>query len=509
LLPQQGKLPWELTQADFEAHMAWMRAQGYSANYIAQTLGVLANFYRWCAARQVDAECPPGFNPAACAPRPKYHPIYGGSLLSQAELEKLLGYMQRDDSPPGRRDYAFCLARLRLGVPLYSLQKLRWGQIDGTSPEGAWVRWRPEAEPARLPEEVWAAMREWLAASGRLAGMREGDYLFTPLVDPLQREPSDRAEAWDAGRYLSVDGLADHMRLYGLRLGIDKQKLTSLALRRTALRLRLDTGESPEQMRAFMDGQGRVRNTRRLMELLPRLPPDPPGDSLEPALPQRKSIPYPPGAGLKHGLFAHSQPPEQVLEILSEDIQGIEAELAGLRLLGRGLLELQAQRCSSKQRALLAQAYTLVAARLAMMVEAEKHLEQAGREGRQEDLWAEEFLAMLDRMDVEDGSEPFSAAFRAEALGGEPELALTARALVEEVAAMRLVLRNTLDQADEARQIGDIGEYTHLVDIYSKGCNRLLRLMRAGPVVHRRLVAHLKQVLETAIEEVTQDWVKF
>jgi hypothetical protein len=114
----------------------------------------------------------------------------------------------------------------------------------------------------------------------------------------------------------------------------------------------------------------------------------------------------------------------------------------------------------------------------------------------------------MERFAEEKGEQPSSAAFRAEALGGEPELALTARALVEEVAAMRLVLRNTLDLAGEARQNGAIAEYIHLVDIYGKGCNRLLRLMRADPAVHGRLAAHLQQVLETALEEVQKDWPK-
>ncbi len=51
-------------------------------------------------------------------------------LLSRSELEALLGFMGRDSSALGRRDYAFMLARLRLGVPLQRLQRLRWEQMS-------------------------------------------------------------------------------------------------------------------------------------------------------------------------------------------------------------------------------------------------------------------------------------------------------------------------------------------------------------------------------------------
>ena len=538
LLAQQGKLPWELAQADFEAHAAWMRAQGgYSSNYISHALGVLANFYRWCAARKVDPECSPGFNPAAGVRRPKTRPFEGASLLSRAEMEQLLGYMLRDSSPLGRREYAFTLARLHLGVALHSLQRLRWGQIHCASNGGdrkgeAWVRWRAEAEPVRLPEEAWEAIQQWLTASGRRADMREGDYIFTPLVDPLQREASDRGEAWARERYLSVDAIEDNLRLYGLRVGIDKRKLTPLALRRTALRLRLDSGDGPEQMRAFMDGQGRVRNTRRLMSLLPQLPPDPapesqgaarpeaaelpleaafpqepaipaePAHPVEAPLPLRKSIPYPPGYGMKHGLFAQSQPTEQVLEILAEDVQGVEAELTGLRLLSRGLMALQAQARSSRELSQLAQAYSLAAQRLATMITAEKQLEQGSQQGD----WAENALAALDSIAEYFGDPPWSPDFRAEACSGDPYLAAGSRRLDEEIASMRLVLRTTLDLASEAKQQRQVGEYIHLVDVYSEACNRLMRLLRASQAGQGRLEAYLREFMDSALEEVTKTW---
>jgi hypothetical protein len=46
------------------------------------------------------------------------------------------------------------------------------GQIQ-VDEAGAWLRWRPRAEPTRLPEEVWEAIREFLATSGRLPNLTD------------------------------------------------------------------------------------------------------------------------------------------------------------------------------------------------------------------------------------------------------------------------------------------------------------------------------------------------
>ena len=482
LLSQQGKLPWELAPADIAAHTAWMRSQGRSSNYISHALGVLANFYAWCAQRQVDPQCPPGFNPAAAVPRPQFRRFDRVELLSQDETGRLLAYLQRDASPLGRREYAFFLARLRLGVPLLSLQKLQWGQIelhgDVAAAGCAWVRWRPGASPAPLPDDVWQAIRLWLSSSGRLPTIHPGDYLFPPLVDSLQRLPIDRPEAWASHRYQTRDHIQDNLKVYGQKVGIPDRKLNSLVLRRTALRLRLQAGDSPAQMHAFLDSQSQPVHTKYNLKHLPPLPPDPPvkSQAVVPVsdlpLPLRKGLPFQPGDHLKHGFFAHSQPSELVQAILDEHVQGLEAELAGLRLIGRGLLEMQQQTNNRQQLANLSDAYTQYASRLDMLIEAEKHLQQAGQSGSQDDLWAEEFLAALDRMAAENGQELSSASLRAGALGCEPEQSLTARQMLEEIASIRLVLRNTLALADEAARSGAIGEYIHLADIYGRGCLR-------------------------------------
>lgn len=543
LLHQQSKIPWELRRQDFEQHAAWMEAKGYAPTTIANALGSMASFYRWCDEREVDRECPAGFNPAEGARRPKIRRHAGAKLLSLGEIEALLGIMRRDDSPLGKREYAFFVTRLRLGAPLRNLQQLRWGQIERDASiddeGGAWVRWRAEAGRIQLPEEAWEAMRDWLRASGRLERMEAGDYIFTPLIDPLREQVGDQPGAWAEGRCLSSSQILSNLKLYGRRAGIAEEKLTLMALRRTAIRLRLEAGgnrgdsttrgdsNNLEEIQAFLDSREESKFTKSRLKRLPQLPEEGGGSSedggdepaeppvlaeqegpeatpmlAEPAVPLRKSRPFQPGEGMTHGLYAHSQPAQEVLAMIAENIQGIEEEITGLRTLGRGLLEIQIQARSSQTAVQLADAYTHTAERLAKMIEGEKQLGQ----GREEETWAEDFLAMLDREAEAAGEGPVSGEMREAALGGDPKLTANARRLVEEIAATRLVLRNTLRLARQAGQNGETGEYVHLTEIYSTGCYRLMQLLRAGKADQGRLASYLREQIDSAIDEESKSW---
>lgn len=189
-----------------------------------------------------------------------------------------------------------------------------------------------------------------------------------------------------------------------------------------------------------------------------------------------------------------NQLPQAVAALLAEDIQGIEEEIVGLRRLGRQLLERQGQAEDSREAARLGDAYTRTAYRLAGMIKAEQELAKRGKSGE----WAEAVLQMMDRHEVEEGRQPVSAGVRAQALGREEELGANSRRMVEEVAAMRLVLRTHLRLALEAEQVPD---FLHLVDIYGHGCTRLLRLLRMEAVDSGKLERYLWALIQGAIEE--------
>ena len=258
-------------QADIERHAAWMETQGYAPGTIGHMLANLSSFYRWCAERRIDPECAAGFNPAEKARRPSVPNYLSARLLSREEVERLLKAMQRDDSALGRRDYAFTLARLKLGRPFNDLIQLKWGQIE-LDAKGAWVRWRAGSARKRLPGEVWEAIQAALESAGRLASIRSEDYVFAPLADQLNFGTGNRADNWLPGRHLSRTGLLHNVRHYGRLEGIPDERLTMNSLRNTAIRLKMDRGASTVEMQEFMDSGTNRWALKYKLKRLPQLP---------------------------------------------------------------------------------------------------------------------------------------------------------------------------------------------------------------------------------------------
>src|SRR4030067_2244677 len=224
LVKQCGKMPWEVRQADIEQHRAWMEWEVVAASTINCTMGIIASFYQWCDERRVDPMCEAGFNPAKEAARIKMRRYAGACLWSSKEVGVFLELLSRDVSDLGKREYAFFLARLSLGVPLNSLRRLQWEQIE-VDGDGAWGKWRQDSEGVRLPDLVWQAMRGELEAGGRAGGMRAGKHIFIPLAAPGKEMTGGRAEDWLESQPQSNAAILDSLKLYGRRAGIAETKL--------------------------------------------------------------------------------------------------------------------------------------------------------------------------------------------------------------------------------------------------------------------------------------------
>ena len=97
---------------------------------------------------------------------------------------------------------------------------------------------------------------------------------LSPLVDPLKGDTGGRAEDWQAGKCLSTRQILSSLKLYGRLAGIEEDKLTMMALRRTAMRLRLDEGAGVGEMRAFLDSHEEAKSTKYRLGRLPELPAD-------------------------------------------------------------------------------------------------------------------------------------------------------------------------------------------------------------------------------------------
>jgi hypothetical protein len=380
------------------------------------------------------------------------------------------------------------------------LQGLEWGQIEEEGGE-TWVRWRPEAERVRLPGEVWEAIRAYLEASGRWEGMRAGKYIFTPLAEPGKAESGSQEEDWREEQYLSSDQILANLKVYGGLVGIPEDKLTMMALRRTATRMRLDEGESLEGMKAFLDSREERRMTKHRLGKLPELPEDRGKVEKDLAVepPDHQAKPFKPGEGTTHGFYAKRQPAQAVYAVLAENIQGVEEEIAGLRSLGRELLNRQMKATSRAEAARLADSYTQTASRLAELIRVERQLEGMG----EKDKRMEELTRRINQMALELGEEPMEDQAWEESPEGRTELEVNARQLVEEIAAMRFVLRRTFRLAMETRETP---EYVRLVEIYGSGCTRLVRLLRMEGNNYHQMEAAFNEQINRAIKEITEDW---
>jgi integrase len=496
LARQCGKMPWEIRREDIEQHARWMRQEGFAASTTNCAMGIIASFYQWCDEQRVDTACEPGFNPAKGASRMKIRRYEGASMWSREEVGAFLKLLARERSELGKREYAFFLARLRLGVPFKNLQQLQWEQIEADE-AGAWVRWRPDGKRARLPEQVWQAVREYLRMSGRLEGMREGKYIFTPLAEPGKEVTGGRAEDWLEKKQLSSTAILSSLKLYGRQVGLGEAKLTLMAMRRTAIRLRMDQGESLEGMKSFMDSKEEIKSTKYRLGCLPEIPEESTTDekvrSREVEVPVRRAKPFKEGENITHGFYSHKKDMQAVREVMAEDIQGMEQEIACLRKLMRGLLEREGDEMR------LMEAYSRAAHRLSDLVSADEPV----RKGKK-DPWAEELLSKLDEIETANGRPTVSQKARAKALGLSPEMVEARGMVTEEIATIRLLLRNAYRRVMHKIETQ---EYMRLVDLYSLGCVRLARMLKIGGCDEGgRLERYLQNSIDEAIRQLNREW---
>jgi integrase len=496
LVRQSGKMPWQLSPSNIDHHALWLKQEGFAVSTVNASLGFIAAFYQWCADHRIDSACPPGFNPAKAASRTSLPRYAGVTMWSLQELDALLDLLHRDFSPLGKRDYAFFLARLNLGVPLKSLQRLAWGQIEQDG-AGAWVLWSRDGKKVRLADQVWQAVIDYLTLSCRLERMSEQSYVFAPQVQPVIQGSGRQPDDWLEGQPLSEKALLHSLKLYGHQLGIPEPKLTLAALRRTAIRLRIDQGESLEAMQVFMDTREKIKSTKYRLARLPGLPAFNPQSGLTkgtPAsLPLRHTMLLVGDEGTTHGFYARKADAQAVRAIIAENIHGMQQEIACLRTLMRLLLE------QGGDQTRVVEAYSQAAQRLSSFVSAH---EQA--QTRQQDSCAEEFLSKLDEIEIRNGRPPVSPGIRQKAFSGSSPGGEATGFVTEEIATIRLLLRNVFGKACQAV---DTGELLHLLNLYGLGCVRLARLIKLqGSDENGPLERYLNHMIDGTIRYLTREW---
>lgn len=255
-----GKDPWEVGKADVQRWTEAMKKQGLSACTIGQRVAALSSFYSY-AMDEYTTVTPDGrelplheHNPAAAKSlRPKVSPYDKAIHLSPEETRALLAAI-RPTTVQGLRDRALFLTYLFTGRRNTEARSLKWGDIEENG-ERVWYRWSGKRKSGRneLPSPVWRAIRAYLAAAGRLEGMRDEDYIFTAISDRARRLKNVSASWKPTAQPLSMREVGALLKKYARRAGLDARKIHVHTLRHTAAMLRKEAGDNVEEIQRFLE----------------------------------------------------------------------------------------------------------------------------------------------------------------------------------------------------------------------------------------------------------------
>lgn len=181
-------------------------------------------------------------------------------------------------------------------------------------------------------------------------------------------------------------------------------------------------------------------------------------------------------------------PEEEVRAMLAAEVRGIEAEVAGLEQLLEGLSIRQERTHDVKDQGKLVDALTSTASRLSELRAAVELIS----EGMEVAPWVMEILDMIDRVAARKGDPELGIKARAEALGSGPDQNPQER----QIAVVRCSLRRTLALAFATRELG---EHLHLVKIYSRGCTRLMHMLKKEALGPSRAEQRVREAMKLAI----------
>lgn len=231
------KHPAAVTPADVQAWQRALRQRGRAESTIYQHSCLLSSFYSWALrepalARAIRA------NPVTLArPKaPKPYQSQATKALTDDEVERLLEAARKcaagEDATTaliGRRDYALLLLYFYTGLRRRELIQLHWADITladellaiSTRAKGGFYRSLEVTAPSAL-----AALRDYLAASGRLGRMQADSPLWL-AHDRARRTPARSGGASPLVRRgrgpnaaLSSHGFAKRLKHYAAAAGI-------------------------------------------------------------------------------------------------------------------------------------------------------------------------------------------------------------------------------------------------------------------------------------------------
>jgi integrase len=511
LLTLVRKPPWAMTTADMELYRVWLEERQLAQGTIRHQFVYISTFYGWCGRESVDPLTGPDFNPAAGFYKHKEVDFIRAQALTMEESCALLSLLKHDPWLLSKRDYAFFLCRLWMGVPSNWIQQLKWGQVQ-VQEDGAWVDWGPEIRPTCFPEEAWQAVLDYLQAAGRIGekrpdGMPPAAYIFAPLVDPLGTDATGLASDWDEERFVNRRQLGRSLKRYGTLAGIPGKKLSLPALRHTAAAQFLEAAGTREEMDAFLGSPGKqaTSNYRRAIRQIqarqlkeiqrkPWVRPAQP-----PEMPPRKSHRYSSEDSFTHGLHAANQPEHEVDAMLAQELTGLEHEIRGLEVLMKRVMGMQLQTQDDTQAAALIKVYLSSSPRLAELLKIKETFDEV----TPRDAEIVEFMNIC----LENVNQPLIDIhkLREHALESDPDAKAKTDNLVRVIAGDRLVVRRLFEMAMETEEPLKLAYY---VQEYCRGCYRLARMLKEVDGPQGFLEAWFDRTADEALRQVHEIWAE-
>jgi integrase len=245
-----GMPVWEVTGEVVERYLE-EELGDKSANTQYFHLKAVRSFFRYALnsprARDLQIEANPG--EAIRFPIPGM--FLKARALSEEQVRKLFAAIDRE-TPIGSRDYALFVTVLGSGMKGSQALRLRLGDIN-LQGEKAWIVKREGKQSKRrwLPRCACEAIRTALRTSGENKDAQADAYAFTPLQDLSGILKKRRGEAWNK-KPLRVEKAADYLKRYAEWADLPGESVTLESLRCTGALLRWREGANLEELADFL-----------------------------------------------------------------------------------------------------------------------------------------------------------------------------------------------------------------------------------------------------------------
>jgi integrase len=228
----------QLLQVSPEDVQSWidvMTARQLSNKTVCMYSAAVSSFFAYAKRMGYSVE-----NPAKDADKPEDKPMEEIFWFNMDDLKKLFSVIDRT-TVIGKRDYALFLSYVLLGrrnSEIRNLQFEDFKMIDNIL-YYVWSGKGKENERAICPPEVIRAVADYLKAAGRNSA-KPTDYIFTRTNAGVNDVP------------LSISVVDVILKQYVEKAGLPTDRVHIHCLRHTAVMLRLDAGESVENISKFL-----------------------------------------------------------------------------------------------------------------------------------------------------------------------------------------------------------------------------------------------------------------